>query len=123
MAKTPRRNRQREARIEQQIIVDAYTAEERAMGWYYYLEEKLDFPFAARCTKARATSPWRIGDVVTVLGLAAEEDCMAEIVVKTRCHDRKLAVLLAQLSPENADPETREAIDDWLYWIAMGYQF
>jgi len=123
VAKTPRRHRQREARIEQEIVVDAYTAEERAMGWYYYLEGKLRFPFEARCTKARATSPWRIGDVVTVLGLAAEEDCMADLFVKTRWHDRKLAVPLAQLSPENLDSETREAVDDWLYWVAMGYQF
>ena len=48
---------------------------------------------------------------------------MAEIFVKTRWHDRELAVPLAQLSPENVDPAIREAIDDWLYWIAMGYQF
>lgn len=37
----------REHRIEMEIVVDAYGSEERAMGWYYYLEDKLEFPFKA----------------------------------------------------------------------------
>ena len=38
---------QREERITMEIVVDAYTPEETAMGWYYYLEDKLRFPFPA----------------------------------------------------------------------------
>jgi hypothetical protein len=34
----------REERIEMEIIVDAYNPEEQAMGWYYYLDNNLDFP-------------------------------------------------------------------------------
>jgi hypothetical protein len=34
-------NRTREHRIEQEIVVDAYTEDERALGWYYHLESKL----------------------------------------------------------------------------------
>ena len=30
-----------------EIVVDAYGLEEQAMGWYSYLEEKLQFPFTA----------------------------------------------------------------------------
>ena len=36
-----KKNAERENRIEMKIIVDAYGLEEQAMGWYYYLEEKL----------------------------------------------------------------------------------
>jgi hypothetical protein len=35
----------REYRIEMEIVVDAYGEEERAMGWYCYLQDKLTFPF------------------------------------------------------------------------------
>ena len=28
-----------------EIVVDAYEAEEQAMGWWYYLEDSLIFPF------------------------------------------------------------------------------
>ena len=37
----------REQRITMEIVVDAYTAEEQALGWYYYLERTLQFPFMA----------------------------------------------------------------------------
>ncbi len=31
----------RERRIAMEIVVDAYDEQERALGWYYYLEDKL----------------------------------------------------------------------------------
>ena len=35
----------REERIDMEIVVDAYDAEERAMGWYSYLDDILNFFF------------------------------------------------------------------------------
>lgn len=52
-------NKQREQRIQQEVVVDAYGAEEKAMGWYYYLENHLRFPFRAKCVAQRAISPLR----------------------------------------------------------------
>jgi len=43
--------------MQNEAIVDAYGAEERAMGWYYYLENQLQFPFQARCIAANIVSP------------------------------------------------------------------
>jgi len=34
------KNSERENRIAEEIIVDAYGPEEQAMGWYYYLERE-----------------------------------------------------------------------------------
>jgi hypothetical protein len=31
-------------RINMEMVVDAYNEEERAMGWYYYLEDRLHLP-------------------------------------------------------------------------------
>jgi hypothetical protein len=39
----PKQNEDREEPIAMEVIVDAYGPEEQAMGWYYYLEEKLRF--------------------------------------------------------------------------------
>lgn len=118
-----RLNRARERRIEQEIVVDAYTSDERAMGWYYYLEEKLVFPFKARCVASRAISPLKKGEEVEVLSMAREEDCMHEPFVLIRFAGRKLGVPLSQLEILEAGPETREAMEDWRYWVAMGYAF
>ena len=48
-----------------EIIVDAYGPEEQAMGWYYYLEENLQFPYTAMCKVRRAISPLLIKDEVS----------------------------------------------------------
>ena len=69
------RDEEREQRIAMEIIVDAYSADEQAMGWYVYLEEHLQFPFLARCTATRAISPLRVGDEVEITGMAPEDEC------------------------------------------------
>ena len=121
--KRPVPNPAREHRISEEIVVDAYGPEERAMGWYYYLEQELTFPFKARCTAVRSVSPLKKGEVVEVLGMAKEDDCMREAFVLIRFGARKLGVPLAQLEPVGADAATREAAADWGYWTSMGYEF
>jgi len=52
----------REDRIHNEAIGDAYGPEEQAMGWYYYLEGKIPFPFQAECTVAKVASPLLKGE-------------------------------------------------------------
>ena len=121
MAKA-KKNTERENRIEMEIIVDAYGPEEQAMGWYYYLKDKLHFPFTATCIAERAISPLRKGDEVEVLNMAPEKECQHEMFVMMRWERPGLAVPLSQLKPiTKADKGTREAVEDWHYWIDQGY--
>ena len=83
MAKA-RKNAKRENRITEEIIVDAYGPEERAMGWYYYLKDTLYFPFSAACIAERAISPLRKGDEVDIVNMAPEEECQHEMFVEMR---------------------------------------
>jgi len=106
-------NKTRERRIETEVVVDAYNESERAMGWYYYLEERLKFHFKARCKSKRAVSPLRIGEEISVLGMALEEECESEMFVRVRWRSRSLAVPLSQLEPLTPDPEAKEAVADW----------
>jgi hypothetical protein len=121
--KRPALNRIRERRIEQEIVVDAYTSDEQAMSWYYYLEEKLAFPFKAKCVAVHGISPLKKGEEVEVLGMAPEDDCMKEMFVLVGFASRRLGVPLIQLDPVKPDKATREATEDWRYWVAMGYEF
>jgi hypothetical protein len=116
------RDEEREQRITMEIVVDAYTPEEQAMGWYYTLKDRLQFPFVARCTAERAISPLRVGGQVEVVGMAPEEECEHEMFVLIRWQRRALAVPLAQLQGVAADEQTRQAIEDWHYWVAQGYE-
>lgn len=113
----------REGRITMEIIVDAYGPEEQAMGWYYYLEGKLRFPFLAKCIAERAISPLRKGDEVEILAMAPESECQHEMFIETRWDRRTLAIPLSQIKPIVAtDKDTKEAVEDWHYWVNQGYE-
>lgn len=121
MPKT-KKNAKREDRIAMEIIVDAYGPDEQAMGWYYYLEEKLHFPFTATCVAERAISPLHKGDEVEILRMASEEECQHEMFVMMGWERRGLAIPLSQVKPiAETDKDTREAIEDWHYWVDQGY--
>ena len=119
--KKPRKDPVREDRIHNEAIVDA-GPEEQAMGWYYYLENRLSFPFNATCIASKITSPLKKGEVVEVLRMAQEDACMKDMFVLVRWQGRKLAAPLAQLAAVEPDESTEEAIGDWHYWVAYGYQ-
>jgi hypothetical protein len=114
---------EREERILMEIVVDCYHKTERAMGWYYYLEENLKFPFQAQCIAARSISPLRKGERVDVLKMGPEDECEKEMFVTIRWQGRNLAVPLAQLEGVTVDDKTGEALQDWRYWLKRGYEF
>ena len=116
-------NDDREERIRMEIVVDAYDEAERALGWYYYLEEKLNFPFKAKCIAERAISPLEKGDKVEVVGMPKEDECEKEMLVNITWQKRTLAVPLSQLEGIKVDEETKEGIEDWHYWVERGYEF
>lgn len=125
------RDEVREERITMEIVVDAYDPEERVMGWYYYLDDVLQFPFTAICIDKRRISPLKADQAVKVRGMAPLEECEHEMFVEIDWDSDTLAVSLAQLEFESGDGElseemeedTQEAIEDWHYWVNRGYEF
>lgn len=113
---------EREERIHMEAIVDAYNSEEQAIGWYYYLDDRITFPFTARCREIRTISPLHKDEQITVTNMAPADDCRVEMFVEISWLDRTLGVPLAQLEPVDVDEETQEAIADWHYWVKRGYQ-
>ena len=114
---------EREERIQAEVVVDAYGPEERALGWYTYLSDTLEFPFSARCAAIRSTSPLEIGENVKVVGMAPDEECTHDMLVLISWKRRKLAVPLSQLEGIDLGEEIQQAIEDWQYWVKQGYEF
>ena len=54
--------------------------------------------------------------------MAPEEECQHELFVLIRWERRGLGVPLAQLEGVAVDEQTRQAIEDWRYWVAQGYE-
>ena len=113
----------REDRIIMEIVVDAYDSGERAMGWYYYLEDKISFPFAAECIAANKRTPLELGEKVTVMQMSGEGYCEKDMYVDISWKSKTIAIPLAQIKPLDADEDSVEAIGDWHYWIEQGYTF
>jgi len=113
----------REDRIHNEAIADANGPEEQVMGWYYYLDDRIRFPFQAKCIAAKVVSPLRKGETVEVQRMAPEDACTAEMLVLIRWQGRTMAVPLSQLVAIDPDEPTAEAIGDWHYWVAQGYCF
>jgi hypothetical protein len=111
---------EREQRIQNEIIVDAYGPEEQALSWYYYLEEHLQFPFSAKCVARRSISPLKVGEKVEVVGMPSEEDCEHDMFVLIRRKSDKFGVPLIQLEGYSVDELTNQASEDWRYWVNQG---
>ena len=114
---------ERENRIADEIVVDAYGTEEQAMGWYYYLEEAITFPFYAKCISERAISPLGIGDEIRPYAMAPVDECEHEMFVMIPWEKGGLAVPLSQIEVTHGGNDTREALLDWHYWVKGGYSF
>src|ERR1035437_1208766 len=81
--KKSRKDPVREDRIHNEAIVDA-GPEEQALSWYYYLENKICFPFQAKCLAAKVVSPLRKGETVEVVRMAPDEACAHDMLVLVR---------------------------------------
>ena len=121
--KKPKKDQVRENRIHNEAIVDAKGPEEQVMGWYSYLDDKIRFPFQAKCIAPKVVSPLRKGETVEVQRLAPEDACSADMLVLIRWHGRTMAVPLSQLIAIDPDDATAEAIGDWHCWVEQGYCF
>jgi hypothetical protein len=102
-------------------MVDAYGPEEKAMGWYYHLKDRIRFPFQAKCIITKVVSPLRKGETVEVQRMAPEDACSADMLVLIRWQGRTMAAPLSQLAAIDLDESTAEAIADWHYWVAQGF--
>lgn len=121
------RDEKREHRINTEIIVDAEDKEDRAMGWYYYLDDTLNVPFLAKLKKKSRKTSTVEEKTVEVLGMAPDDECLKDMyveVVDPKGKDEDVfTAKLGDLVAIDTDTETKEAIADWHYWLARGYKF
>jgi hypothetical protein len=81
------------------------------------------FKTSCKSRSARATSPLEVGVKVEVVGLAREDDCMAEMFVLVRYAKSQLAVPLEQLACHAPDEQTCQTVADGYYWVARGHEY
>lgn len=92
-------------------------------SWYYYLGDKLQFPFHVQCVASVPISPLRKGDAIEIRKMAPEDSCASDMLIMTRWKNGNIAVPLSRLKAIDVDKSTTQAIEDWHCWVAQGYCF
>lgn len=103
-------------KIYNEIIVDAYDEYEQSMGWYYFFEETLEFPFTATAhLKKRdgATESKR----VKITGIVSKEEDFRSDDFNLEMEQGQYLrpVAYSALSDIKASEETLEAFQIWEY--------
>jgi hypothetical protein len=84
-----------------------------------YLEDHLDFPFAAHWLTTGPSEP----EQVQVIGMA---DCRTDILVEIQYRDGDLedvfSVPLVELEPLDKTAQRAQALGDWQYWLGQGHE-
>ncbi len=110
----------REHRITYEVVVDCYNDYEVSMGWYYYLEDRLNFPFEAAWLGTGHSK----AEIVEAISMAEEEECKTDMLIEIRYRDGKdedvFTVPLLDLQPTDEGASRMEAIEDWRYWLDQG---
>ena len=110
----------REHRIIYEVVVDCYNDYEVSMGWYYYLEDRLNFPFEAAWLGTGHSK----AEIVEAISMAEEEECKTDMLIEIRYRDGEdedvFTVPLLDLQPTDEGALRMEAIEDWRYWLAQG---
>ena len=81
------------------------------MGWYCCLEDRLKFPFKARCKSMSAVSPLRSrGRGQASWVWPRRRSVKSEVFVRVKWGGRNMAVPLSQLDRSTEDHSTKEAV-------------
>ena len=111
------KNAERDHRIHDEIIVDAYGEEEQAMSWYYYMEENLDFPMQAKI-KLRLRGGKTEEKTVKIVEVdpKSETSLTLRLGITEGKSDRVQYISPFDIVSINTSDENLEILNDWLYW-------
>jgi Calcium binding len=121
--KMPKLDLTREHRIVYEIVVDCYDEFEVASAWYAYMQDKLEFPFQAKCVVRNGSGALDFGEEITVIGLLDQEECEDGLNVLIEYLEDEIDVPLEELECITGSDETKMAVDDWRYGVAHGYSY
>ena len=120
-------SKERRHRIDYEIIVDCYDEYEQAMGWIIYLKENLKTPFKARYVENPQIPDVQPGKIIEVIELVNQEDDEElehfEAMVEIREGNNVCEIPLSEVEAIDTDQDTKQAVEDWHYWMGRGYQF
>ena len=111
-----KKDKERQERIELEIIVDACDESEVQMGWVIQMVERTDYPFFAEAPikKRGQEATYHRVEVVELGDVENYEG--GDFSVGVDWHGTIISVPMLQLKNIEAAEETKNSIEDWQYW-------
>ena len=108
---------EREYRIRNEAIPDAYGEEEVAMSWYYYMAENLAFPIKAK-VKLRLRGGKTEEKAVKIVEIdpKSETSLTLRLGITEGKSDRVQYISPADIVSIQTAEANLEVLNDWLYW-------
>lgn len=111
--------------IQDHITVDCYDDYEKKMGWYYYLQDELDFPFIAYMPvkMKNQRSNTLISSEIEIIGLLGEDFIYRynDIMVEAELGEYIMNFPLSEIKNIKSSPENIAIISLWKYWFEKQY--
>lgn len=108
-----------------EIVVDAKDDDDVAMGWFYYMQDELEFPFEAEMEAKNRRGEKSVIEI-DVLGLSSdnENNNSPEVIleVSEKGSERVMNVGISKLQNAKGDESTQNAVAVWKYWQAGKYR-
>jgi hypothetical protein len=112
-------NQEIEDRIADEIIVDAYGSAEVAAAWNAYLADMIRFPFKGWWRGIENVDLTPCNESVDVIDFLE----VGHPRVKIIWNGKRLTVPLEEIEGVGLSADAAQAMHDWAYWIAQGYEF
>jgi len=111
--------------IMMEIVVDAKDDDDVAMGWFYYMQDELEFPFEAEMeSKNRRDETTVIQVDVLDLSSSNQNNTSPEVIleVSEKGSERVMDVRISKLQNIKGEESTENAVAIWKYWEAGKYR-
>jgi len=109
-----------------EIVVDAKDDEDVAMGWFYYMQDELEFPFEAEMESKNRRGEKSVIQI-DVLGLSSsnENNNSPEVIleVSEKGSERVIDVGISKLQNVKGDESTENAVAIWKHWDSGKFWF
>lgn len=111
------KDEERENRILDEIIVDAYGEAEQLMGWFYYFQDNLEFPIKATVKFRLRGGGGEIKKVKIVeVDPKSENGRALRLGIVEGKSERIQYISPEEIASLDTSDENLQIINDWLYW-------
>jgi hypothetical protein len=107
--------KERQHRIDYEVIIEAYDEQEVNMCWFYHFNDNLEFPISAVAKLKRRNGQYEKAEI-QIVDLLSEEGQEPLLGMVLTMQGFVFPVSLKQIVSVDTNEENKQILNDWLFW-------